>query len=89
MDELEREFGIKEELGWRGLFTRQEAHGAWLNGSRVIKVVSEKGDGHQNGSEGRVLGSIRTPETGIGYFIEWDDTPKVAVFTMQIKLGKL
>lgn len=75
------------EPGWTGMFTRQQAEGALSNGTRVAKINSENGDGHQDGAEGTILGSIGPADADIqaefgaefAYFVEWDDQPKTAV----------
>jgi hypothetical protein len=46
-------------------------------GSRIIKINSEKGDGHKDGSKGIILGSISTAieVEGIeeyGYAVVWE-----------------
>ena len=63
-----------------GLFTTDQYPGAYPNGSRVTKINAEPGDTHQNGSTATVLGSFGHPDVGHGYFVEWDDCPKKAVF---------
>jgi hypothetical protein len=78
-------FGIVEEPGYLGAFTRKEHTGAIPNGTRVKKVWGEDGDTHPVGSEGVVLGSIGAGSM-IGYFIEWDARPKAAVFVAGPKL---
>lgn len=81
---------FREEPGWIGFFTRDEASGALANGTRIEKINSEKGDGHQDGDTGTILGSVSAEVTEehfgakpknslMAYFIEWDDMPRYAV----------
>jgi hypothetical protein len=73
-------FGIGNEPGWAGVFTREQAAAAiYKNGARIEKAEFEDGDAHPIGALGTVLGSIHAPKLGTAYFIEWDDEPKVAV----------
>jgi hypothetical protein len=79
----------REEPGWTGAFTRQQAPGAlFANTSRIKKDKGEPGDTTPVGTEGTVLGSYYLPERGFGYFVEWDDKPRVAVFVVGWKLAK-
>lgn len=80
---------LREEPGWAGVFTREQADGCYPNGSRVEKTIEEKGDAHPVGARGTVLGSISHPDVGTAYFIEWDDTPRMAVATVAAKIGPL
>jgi hypothetical protein len=74
--------------GFYGAFTRNQADGAYVNGTRIKKVLSEKGDATPNGTLGTVLGSIGVPEdNGVFYFVEWDDKPRFAVGTINVKIG--
>lgn len=61
-----------------------EAPGAWPNGSRVVKCNAAADDGHPNGAQGTVTGSMGPAEMGgrqvYGYFVSWDDMPGVPVF---------
>jgi len=76
-----------------GAFTRDQAEGAWPNGTRVVKVKGDPGtqDATANGTQGVVLGSIVMPEVSKDafYFIEWDDKPLIAVGCSAWKLGKV
>jgi len=72
--------------GWLGTFTTMEALGAWRNGTRIVKIESEDGDGQRTGSLGKVLGSIFEETKGLAYFVEWDAKPKVAVLVMAWKI---
>jgi hypothetical protein len=49
---------LKTEVGWYGVFTRQQAAGAIANGERIVKVVAEEGDSQPVGALGTVLGSL-------------------------------
>jgi hypothetical protein len=78
------------EPGWTGIFTREQAEGAIANGRRVVKVKGEAGDAHPVGATATVLGSLSYPELGgIGYFVEWDSRPRVAVFVIAWKIEAL
>jgi hypothetical protein len=95
--------GLDEPLeheGYVGSFTRSTAPGAIPNGARIVKALEEPGDAHKIGDLGTVLGSIGVPESAgkelrikfpglklYGYFVEWDDQPKVAVFVAGPKIG--
>lgn len=65
--------------GWAGLHIRTEAAGALCNGSRVRKARLGINDAHPIGARATVLGSARRPSGGYVYFVEWDDSPRVAV----------
>ena len=80
---------LKSEDGWLGTFTRQEADGAMVNGTRVYKFQSEPGDGHPTGSMGTVLGSLHHPDLGYMYFVEWDESPRVAIGVVERKIKKI
>ena len=71
------------EREYFGMFTRDQADGAWPNGTRVIKVKGDPGgdDTTALGVTGTVLGSIMMPEVSRHpfYFIEWDDKPLIAI----------
>lgn len=80
---------IKYWPGWTGAFTRDEALGAWKNGTPVVKANSEPGDAHPDGTPGVVLGSISHPSVQNGavfYFIEWAPRPRTAVVAGAIKV---
>jgi hypothetical protein len=77
------------EPGWAGVFTRNQAPAAIPNGTRVVKVNSERNDGHANGTNGMVLGSMSHPDVMDGavlYFVEWDSSPRVAVGCIHWKI---
>lgn len=85
IEALER-VGFGNHDGYAGTFTRNEADGAIRNGTRIKKVWSERGDTHQLGSKGIVLGSLFVPGQGYAYFIEWDATPKFAMMAVAKKI---
>lgn len=87
---------------WEGVFTTQQAEGAILNGTRVQKCASEPDDGHGDGDLGTVVGSMGPfdPSQALididprfncsyGYFIEWDASPGLPVFTAGFKVREL
>lgn len=79
-------FGLRNEEGWEGPFTRKEAEGALPNGTRVEVLWSES-EPLEQGDQGVILGSIG----GVGYattmyFVEFDKLPKHAVLTNNDKL---
>ena len=83
------------EPDYVGTFTRNEAEGAYPNGTRVCKINSEKGDTFSDGEPGVVLGSLGplempeiTKETFYFYFVEWDSKPRVACGIASLRLGK-
>lgn len=81
--------GIHNEPGWTGGFTRQQYAGAWPNGTRVRKIrVDEGGDIHPVGALGRVLGSVGHPTIGAAYFVEWDASPRHALFVAEKKIER-
>ncbi len=85
-----RLFGIKSHPGWHGEFTTRSAIGAYPNGSRVVKIACDPaGDENENGSVGRVLGSIQWDTSPIMYFVEWDHRPRHAFCVHAGKLEKL
>lgn len=59
----------------RVVFTRDQARGAWANGTRVSKCGSVTGDHHQDGALATVVGSMGPYQGRYGYFVEWDDLP--------------
>lgn len=85
---------LVHEAGWRGAFTRAQADGAIPNGTRVVKVNSEPGDGNPDGETGIVLGSFRTRvvpgyEEDVCYFVEWRLYPNTATATLGRRLRAL
>jgi len=81
--------GFRYEPGYVGAFTRNQAKGAWPNGSRVEKIKEEKGDHHEIGERAVILGSMFDPQqplAGIMYFIEWDRSPGMAIACLAWKL---
>lgn len=84
-------FGLHDEPGWFGSFTRKTAFGALPSGSRVRKVKSENGDANPNGTQGTILGSISVEELQNGallYFVAWDTAPRTAVAVMHFKIAR-
>lgn len=78
---------LRHEPGWQGHFTRADAPEArWRPGQRVNKARAEHGDRHIVGTKGTILGSVFVPELGAGYFVEWDPTPRVAIFVVEGKI---
>lgn len=77
--------------GYIGAFSTNQAEGAIPNGEPFVKVWSEEGDAHPTGATGRVLGSLYYPEVSdiIFYFVEFDDTPGVAIGTTSMKVGRV
>jgi hypothetical protein len=87
-DDIADHFHIGHETGWRGPFTRREAPQArYPNGSRVRKAKHERGDVTTLGTMGTVLGSLYVPNVGVGYFVEWENRPRVAVFVVEYKVS--
>jgi hypothetical protein len=80
-------YDIEPHKGWHGVFTTKQSRFAlFKNRSRVMKrVVDGGGDLHGVGATGRVLGSI-CHAGKVGYFIEWDASPKTATFCIEEKL---
>lgn len=60
--------------------------GALAAGTRVEKVQTEPGDTHKDGDRGTILGSISSPLGQIGYSVEWDDLPGMAVAISALRL---
>ena len=85
---------IRVHDGYAGMFTRDQAKGAWPNGTRVRKCATENGDTHAIGDTAVVLGSIdsglplHSPDPYF-YFVEWDDMPGVAVGVISSKVVPL
>jgi hypothetical protein len=67
---------------------REQAPGAWPNGTRVEKTIFGKNDAHHPGDRGTVLGSIGAPQGIYGYFVEWDDTPGISVLVISTRIAK-
>lgn len=72
--------------GWHGMFTRNQAPGAYRNGTRVVKIATDVGDTHPLGATATVLGSLYHPKVGFGYFVEWDSHRRSAVFVVPWKI---
>lgn len=79
---------IRYRRGWLGAFTREQAPEAtYANGARIRKANSELGDRVRDGTTGTVLGSIKAPdEPACGYFVEWDNCKRIAVFLVEARL---
>jgi hypothetical protein len=74
--------------GYYGAYTRNQTEGAYPNGTRIKKVLSEPEDATPNGTLGTVLGSITAPEDGEKfYFVTWDDKPRFAIGVSGKKIG--
>lgn len=62
---------------------RDEAPGAWPNGTRVLKANSQPTDGTPNGTEGRIVGSVDVSNQGLparfAYFVIWATRPELPV----------
>jgi hypothetical protein len=80
---------LRTEDGWRGVFTREQAPDAIENGTRIVKVKKDPDDARPIGTRGRVLGSIKVGDMPTGYFIEWDDMKRHAVFCIDWKIERL
>ena len=79
---------FKAYPGYTGMHTQEQAPGAYLNGTRIVKVCSEEGDATPDGMGGKVLGSLYDEKLGHLYFVEWDNRPKVAVGTIALKIDR-
>jgi len=81
---------IGPQPGYVGAFTRNQYPSAIPNGTRIVKVkVDRAGDVHPIGSKGVVLGSTGHPSLNdIGYFIEWDDSPRLATLVVGWKIAR-
>jgi len=76
------------------MFSSHQAKGALPNGTLVEKQNSEKEDGHPDGELGKIVGSmgpLDAPVLGCryGYFVIWDGTPKIPIFTMEAKVKEI
>jgi hypothetical protein len=72
-------------------YTTDQAEGAISNGTKVVKVRSEKGDTNPVGTTGVVIGSMGGQLHGkpiIGYFVFWDHAPGVPVFVADFKIER-
>ena len=80
-------YKVAPQPGYHGAFTRATAPGYLPNGTRVRKIAEDPGgDLTPLGTIGTVLGSMMHPSVGGGYFIEWDNAPKRAVFAIRWKV---
>jgi hypothetical protein len=81
--------GVRDWPGWTGAFTRDQAQGAlFLNKARIKKAKGELQDLTPLGTEGTVLGSLHVPGIGFGYFVEWDNKKRHAIFVVGWKIGR-
>jgi hypothetical protein len=79
--------GVRNWPGWQGAFTRDQAPDAlFRNGARIKKAKGEPLDRTPIGTKGTVLGSLQAHGVGIGYFVEWDDRKRLAVFVVGWKI---
>lgn len=78
-------------------YTKHQAEGALLNGTRIEKVNSKPGDGHRDGAVGTVIGSIGPAEIPgfldrYAYFVVWDEAPgaglPVGIRALKVKSWK-
>jgi len=67
---------IRPHIGWMGVFTTDQAPGCWPNGTRIEKPHVDR---RKPAKTGTVLGSVRVPEKGLAYFVEWDSRPQAAM----------
>lgn len=83
---------LVEEPGWTGGVCREQADGAWPNGTRVEKTGYEIGgpafNSHRIGDQATVLGSFRALDGGLIYCLEWDDRPKWSILAAGKYLAK-
>ncbi len=85
-------YGLHEEPGWTGIFTRDQAPEALANGTRIRKSVFWPGDATSVGTTGTVVGSLSHPRVYDGmifYFVAWDDDPRCAVGIIGAKIAPL
>lgn len=90
------DFPFREEPGYVGAFTRENAPGALPAGSRIRKAHSEDGDSMP--APGTVLGSFSDGHSfdrpglvgaDFVYFVEWDRRPFYAVAISNRKIEPL
>jgi hypothetical protein len=73
--------------GWTGQHTREEAERALKNGTRVRKIRLAPVGGASGRSTSNRAGFGDCPwGPGYGYFVEWDDQPREAVFIASDRL---
>jgi len=78
---------ISEGKPFNAQVIREQAEGAWPNGTRVFKTIYKESDAHQVGAKATVVGSLG-PANGIyGYFVEWDDMPGIPVFVAGTRIA--
>lgn len=71
-----------------GGYVVSQAEGAIPNGEIIIKTNSMEGDATPDGTPGKVIGSLRDPEVGLCYFVEWQDKKGFAVAVMELKIRR-
>lgn len=82
--------GIRNHPGYLTPFCKKQAAGAWANGSCVVKSGSDPGgDVTPDGIKGKILGSLKAPNGGYAYFVEWENKPKFAIFCTEEKMKLL
>jgi len=70
-------------------FTTQQAKGAMPNGTRIVKVKTEKGDANPVGTKGVIVGSLGHPSLAdIGYFVKWDSAPDIPMVVLSWKIAR-
>lgn len=71
----------------------EQAPGAIPNGSKIKKVNSSADDGHRDGDQATVIGSLGPAEIqgrkAYGYFVVWDDTPEVPCFIAEFRIERV
>ncbi len=83
-------FRIEEHPGYLTPFCKNQAEGAWENGSYIVKHGSDPGgDVTPDGIKGIILGSLKAPSGKYGYFVEWENKPKIAIFCAEEKMKLL
>lgn len=75
------------------IYTLDQAEGALVNGTRIEKVKSERGDGHRDGALGTIVGSVGDVEVPgypdhYVYFVKWDEDPGAGL-PVGIREGRL
>ncbi len=67
-----------------------QSDGASLRrGDLVEKTASEPGDAHPDGARGTILGSMGDNDTGMAYFVGWDDNPGLPVGIASHRIRKV
>jgi hypothetical protein len=82
--------GIQDYPGYLTPFCKNQAEGAWANGSCVVKDGSDPdGDLTPDGIKGKILGSLEAQNGRYAYFVEWDNKPKMPIFCVEEKMKLL